>query len=200
MYMSETSQSRSSRQDWLNQGLEILSAEGDRGLTVEALGIRMARTKGSFYHHFSAREDYVVQLLEYWERTFTSRLIEDLEPLDDPRHRLRVLGARTADEVDLRLERSIRVWSDREPLVREVLERVDGERERYLREQFEAAIGDPSMAHLAARAHMALLVGTQMLYQNLSRDELRKLNTFVDHLGFVVGAGRVGHDTDKETP
>lgn len=199
MEMSEGTHKRTPLQDWLTQGLEILGAQGERALTVEALCVRMAKTKGSFYHHFSSRNDYVEKLLQHWERIYTDRLIEDLEPLTGPRQRLRVLSARTADEVDLSLERSIRIWADQEPLVRKVLERVDGERERYLREQFEAAIGDPAAARLAARAHMALLVGTQMLYQHLSRDELRQLNGFVDHLGFTARSGRVGRQHAEET-
>jgi AcrR family transcriptional regulator len=175
---------RSTRQDWLDEGLAVLRTEGDQGLTVEALCARMGRTKGSFYHHFAGRDDFVVRLLEHWEQTFTGRIIEELEPVRDPVERLRALGERTASEVDLRLERTIRVWSDREPAAAVVVERVDREREGYLCRQLEAAIGDPRRARLAARAHMALLVGTEMLYQDLSRAELRELNAFVDHLGF----------------
>ena len=198
-FMGEATQKRSRRQDWLAEGLAILGTDGEPGLTIEGLCGRMSKTKGAFYHHFSSRTDFVGQLLEHWEQVFTARLIEDLAPLDDPRQRLCVLGARTAEEVDLRLERNIRVWGEREPLVRDVLERVDRVREDYLRAQFEAALGDASTARLAARAHMALLVGTQMLYQHLSRDELRQLNGFVDHLGFPARSGRSGHSPTEES-
>lgn len=185
---SEQATSRRTRLDWLDAGLVLLREEGNQGLTVEAMCARMERTKGSFYHHFSSRDDFVVQLLEHWERTFTERIIkemEETEPVRGPVDRLRALGERVAREVDLRLERVIRVWGDREPAAREVLERVDRAREGYLRTQLEAAIGDPRKAWLAARAHMAVLVGTQMLYQDLSRSELLELSALVDHLGFA---------------
>jgi len=182
--MARRTAQRSSDQDWLLEGLDLLREEGDHALTVEALCTRMGKTKGSFYHHFSGRGDFVVRLLEFWERTFTDRLIEDLEPLGDPRKRLRALGERTVREVDLRLERAIRLWGDREATARAVLERVDGARENYLREQFTAATGEPHRSLLAARAHLALLVGTQMLYQDLSREDLRELNRFAERLGF----------------
>ena len=166
--------------------MQILGREGEQGLTVEALCQHMAKTKGSFYHHFSGRDDFVIQLLEHWERTFTQSFIDDLEAFSEPRERLRRLDERTTDEVDLALERTIRIWSDREPAAREVLERVDRSRERYLYEQFAAASGDPQTARLAARAHLALLVGTQMLYRDLPRHELRQLNAFVGPLGLTT--------------
>lgn len=144
----------------------------------------MGRTKGSFYHHFSDREDFVGRLLEHWERTFTLVIIDELAPVVGPVARLRALGERTSREVDLRLERTIRIWGDREPAARAVVERVDRARENYLEELFRSAFGDSRRARLAARAHMAVLVGTEMLYQDLSRAELRELNAFVETLGF----------------
>ena len=179
-----TKAQRSSQQDWLDVGVGLLRADGDQGLTVDALCTRMGRTKGSFYHHFADRDDFVARLLGHWERTFTLQIIADLEPVSDPLERLRVLGDRTAHEVDLRLERTIRIWSDHEPAARTVLDRVDQARERYLERLFSAAFGDSKRATLAARAHMAVLVGTQMLYQDLSREDLRALNNFTETMGF----------------
>lgn len=192
--------SRASRTDWLDEGLRLLGDEGDGALTIEVMCSRMAKTKGSFYHHFAGRSGFVVELLEHWERRFTRQVIEAVEPVESPVERLRALGERTSRDVDLRLERTIRVWADREPAAREVLARVDRAREDFLREQFEAATGDPRRARLAARAHMAILVGTEMLYQDLSRSELRELNAFVDHLGFVPRSEEPGPHNDKESP
>ncbi len=183
--MKAGTNTRSTRRDWLHEGLRILREEGDQGLTIEALCRRMKKTKGSFYHHFSGREGFVLGLLEHWEKTFTDRVIEDVEPLASPGKRLRALGQRVVQDVDLRLERTIRLWGEREPAAQAVLARVDLARENYLCQQFEALFGDPHRARLAARAHLALLVGTQMLYQDLDRDALAELNTFTERLGYL---------------
>ncbi len=183
--MMQSKNQKSNRQTWLMEGLVVLREEGERGLTIEAMCTRMAKTKGAFYHHFSGRDDFVVRLLEHWEQVYTERLIEDLASLDDPRDRLRGLAVRTIREVDLPLERTIRFWSDREPAARAVLERVDRVREGYLREQFGAATGDPARARAAARAHMALLVGAQVLFPDLDRDAFRELTAFIDYLGLA---------------
>lgn len=175
---------RSTREDWLELGFDILAGEGERSLTIDTLCRRMGRTKGSFYHHFADRHAYVVALMTHWESRYTLRVIDEMEPYEQAREKLVKLGEMTARDVDLRLERRIRVWADREPAVRDAVERVDRARERYLHEQFTAAFGDAHKARLAARCHMALLVGTQMLYQDLSREQLRELNDFAERLGF----------------
>ena len=176
--------SRSTRDDWLDLGFDILAGDGEQSLTIETLCTRMGRTKGSFYHHFRGRQAYVDALMAHWERRDTQRVIDEMAPYDDPREKLVRLGELTSRDVDLRLERRFRVWAEREPAVRAAVERVDQARERYLHEQFTAALGDERRGRLAARCHMALLVGTQMLYQDLSRDELKELNDFADRLGF----------------
>lgn len=190
------------RADWLQAGVDVLRAEGDRGLTVDALCARLGKTKGSFYHHFAGREGFVRALLEHWEDTFTLQIIDDLEPVTGPLRRLQALSERTARDVDLPLERAIRIWSDREPAAAEVLSRVDARREAFLLQLFEAAFDDRGTARFAARAHMAVLVGVEMLYQDLERDELQALSRFVDTLGFVPTAPNL-NDPDRpalETP
>jgi AcrR family transcriptional regulator len=187
--MTQPPASRSTSQDWLDEGLRILGQKGDRGLTIEALCSRLGKTKGAFYHHFGSREGFLKGLLEYWEETFTARVIQTVSPLESPGERLRALDALVVREVDLRLERTLRLWAEREPAARAVLERVDRAREGYLQEQLEAILEDPHRARLAARAHLALLVGTQMLYQDLSRTELAELHALAERLG-----------TSKETP
>jgi AcrR family transcriptional regulator len=183
--VNEPQDPRTTRQDWLKEGLRVLREAGDRGLTIEAMCTRMGKTKGSFYHHFGSRKDFVRRLLEHWEEAFTAGVIQAVEPLESPVERLRALEARVVRDVDLRLERTIRLWAEREPAARAVLERVDRAREEYLYEQFEAAFGDSKRARLAARAHLALLVGTQMLYQELSREELAELNALAERLGYL---------------
>ena len=191
---------RSTLEDWLEEGLAMLREHGDRGLTIDAMCRRMGRTKGSFYHHFSNRKDFVGKLLEYWERTFTRRVIRELEPLGNPRRRLRALAERTVRDVDSPLERTIRLWAERDPDAKAALSRVDRAREDFLHEQFEKALGDPRRGRVAARAHLALLVGTQMLYHDLTRHELAEVYGFLDRLGLEAETGRRPPPPAKETP
>src|SRR5687768_15747499 len=125
---------RVTREDWIEEGFRILSAEGDAALTVDALCQRLDRTKGSFYHHFEGREGYVEALLEEWERRSTDRLIASVRAEATVEERLRRLNHQASEEGNPGLERAIRAWTAREARARAVQDRVDGRRLQFMEE------------------------------------------------------------------
>lgn len=82
---------RLTREAWAAAGLRALSAEGVAAVAVEPLAAALGTTKGSFYWHFSDREELVRAALELWELEQTSAVIDGLGTVEDPRERLRVL-------------------------------------------------------------------------------------------------------------
>jgi len=80
-----------SREAWATAGLRALTAGGVAAVAVEPLASALGTTKGSFYWHFSDREELVRAALELWEHEQTTAVIDALAHLDDPRERLRVL-------------------------------------------------------------------------------------------------------------
>lgn len=84
-------QSAMTREDWLRLGLDALMENGPSALALEALAKRAGRTKGSFYHHFGGRRDFVLAMLALWREDSAETLAAlnaDLEAairkLDDP--------------------------------------------------------------------------------------------------------------------
>ena len=61
-------------QDWLVGALETLGREGVVGANVENVARSMGVTKGSFYHHFKNKEEFISRLLEYWETELTDKI------------------------------------------------------------------------------------------------------------------------------
>ncbi len=53
-------------EDWIKKGIELFSQGGIDALNVEKMANLLNCTKGSFYHHFKSREDYIDQILEYY--------------------------------------------------------------------------------------------------------------------------------------
>lgn len=51
------------RDDWIEAGLKTLDLEGYTAISGERLARRLNVTRGSFYHHFRSREDFMRALL-----------------------------------------------------------------------------------------------------------------------------------------
>ena len=70
---------RLNRDDWIHAAVDILQHEGPRGVAVQPLARRLKATKGSFYWHFSSRDDLLRAALERWEVVATDDVIASVE-------------------------------------------------------------------------------------------------------------------------
>ena len=73
---SPTRPPRRSREDWLEAALEVLSRRGGTRIRIRDLSAQLGVTTGSFYRHFTGRDDFVRSLVGYWQRRFTAEIIE----------------------------------------------------------------------------------------------------------------------------
>lgn len=112
------------RARWIAAGLRQLDDQGAQGISIERLARRLEVTRGSFYHHFANRAEFVRALLAEWENDYTLRVLSAVTDSHDPRERLGRYLEVTAHMSSER-EVAIRAWAKREPLVEEVVRRVD---------------------------------------------------------------------------
>ena len=125
-----------SREDWLEEGIKILSEFAQDKLRILYLCERLKVTRGSFYHHFKSIDDYISSLMKKWEEENTLELIRASDKGSDAVERMEILASRVGDSKQS-VEASIRSWSFYKPLVKEHLNRVDQQRLAYLRGIFK---------------------------------------------------------------
>jgi len=127
---------RLTRDDWVEAALTTLAEGGLGALVIEALATRLKATKGSFYWHFTDRDDLVGAALERWLRRATIEVIADLASIDEPSLRLRRLfDTAFADGLDGQVGAALLAVADH-PLVRPILERATQLRLRFLTDAF----------------------------------------------------------------
>ena len=153
---------RFSRQDWFALGTRLLANEGPGALSIERLTEASGRTRGSFYHHFEGREDFLGGLLDSWrERVIEQASVKFRESSDPEVWRALIRDA--PFDFDHAFERAVRRLAVAEPVVRERLARVDDERIAglaYLISQMRPEVADPqSMAFI----QYATVIGFQWL-------------------------------------
>jgi AcrR family transcriptional regulator len=86
------------RVDWARAALQALRDGGLAAIVVETLAERMHTTKGSFYWHFTDRDELIQAALEVWEQDMTDAVMARLEAVGPPLARLRELFGLVFDD------------------------------------------------------------------------------------------------------
>ncbi len=125
------------KEAWLSAAMEVLAREGQAKLRVDSLAGQLGVTKGSFYHHFKGRDDFVQSMLDYWSRTFTDNVIAAASAIEgSPEERLlnvmRMIEREGLDRYDI----AFRSWAAQDPSVAKGVRKVDLARYRFIRSLF----------------------------------------------------------------
>ena len=131
---------RWSREDWVELAVGRLKAGGAAALTVEALCVAAARSKGSFYHLVVTVEALVVELARRWRRTETDEIGALATSEADPRRGLRAL-ARRSERMDHSLEIGVRALAAERPDVAALVREADTAREAIIADLLARAYG-----------------------------------------------------------
>ncbi len=128
--------SRLQKLDWINAATQILKTEGVHKVKVEPLARILGVTRGSFYWHFTKRQDLLDAILANWHSSTTVDIIEKLQQGQmSAKGRLEQLLslAFSVRPDSLAVEHAIRAWSLSDSKVKAVVIQVDGQRIEYLK-------------------------------------------------------------------
>lgn len=172
------------RNDWIAAGFDALDGEGYAGMSAESLARRLNVTRGSFYHHFRNREDFVRTLLTAWESDYTARMLAyaaDGRSAGDTLARYLHIAAEKRPGREI----AIRAWALHDPLVAEFQQRVDATRLAFAVETSRRWARMPGEAEIVGQlAHLCLIGGQQA---GLRRDAER-FNGFMQRAFAAVGS------------
>jgi AcrR family transcriptional regulator len=182
-------------EDWSEAALAALERNGLAAVAVEPLAKSLGATKGSFYWHFTGRDDLIEAALELWERRDTDGVIAAVDRAAEGADRLRLLlrivlnavvETPGAGSIELALQPHAT-----HPLVAPVLARVTERRMSTLESMFaEHGLSRSQARDRALLAYAAYLGHAQLAHA--TPDRLPKgaaFTTYVDRIvDTLVGA------------
>ncbi len=121
----------------MRAAMEVLAREGQAKLRVDRIASDLGVTKGSFYHHFENREDFVASLLAYWSSAFTDWVIGEVKGIDGPASEqlLKLMHIIQREGLD-RYDSAFRSWAAQDPSVAKEVKKVDLVRYKFVRSLF----------------------------------------------------------------
>jgi AcrR family transcriptional regulator len=175
---------RLSAADWEQGALDLIAAQGVGAVAVEALARQLGVTKGSFYWHFPTREALLTSALESWENRDTENLIDQVEPIADPRERLRELFRRTGREAKSHVIYAALLRALDHPIVQPVMARVSRRRMEFLTHAYrQIGMTRGVAAHRARLAYAAYVGFLQLTLQlGMPRLEHDEMEAYVEHV------------------
>ena len=175
---------RLSAGDWEQAALDLIAAHGVGAVAVEALARQLGVTKGSFYWHFPTREALLKAALQRWERHDTDALLAEVDPIAEPRERLRELFRRTGREAKSHVIYSALLRALDQPIVQPVMERVSQQRMDFLTRAYRELGMDKRVAAQRARLAYAAYVGFLQLTLQLGVPRLdhAEFEDYVEHV------------------
>ena len=149
--MSATPPVRRTRDDWIDEGIEVLAEDGHRALGVSRLATRLGVTKGSFYWHFQNVAQFHDALLEHWHKQRIRVAIREAKTGTRPAVQLtEFLMEHNMPKYDI----AIREWGRTSAKAAQAVEHSEGFRKRRFAELLVAQGVDSDQA--AARAQLVI--------------------------------------------
>ena len=127
------------RFDWLLKALEIFVEEGIDAVRITRLAEELAVTRGSFYWHFSNRDDLIEALVDYWREKNTCALTNAFSAATSLSDGIFRFFETCLDPAvfDPRLDLAIREWARRSETIRAEMDSADTTRIQSITEFFE---------------------------------------------------------------
>ncbi|MES2402278.1 MAG: TetR/AcrR family transcriptional regulator [Pseudomonadota bacterium] len=175
--------------DWVRAGMKILAQSGVDMVLIPPLAKELGVTKGSFYWHFTSRDDLLMKLIDEWKQHATLRVIEIVERAGvSPQEKIRLIafiGTNSPiDEFGGAVELAVRNWARVNPNVRKVVAEVDRQRLNYLTKLYEE-IGSTVDAELLACMHYCFSAGLRLIFAYPEKQKLAMRQAALDQIFFA---------------
>jgi len=189
-YRMGVAEVRKSREDWIRAAVIALLAEGPDGVAVQPLARRLGATKGSFYWHFSSRDELLRAALQRWETVTTDDMIARIEAAGgSAEQKARNLLAQVTASNERHPGQLLLMASAVHPDVAAAVERVTSRRIGYVARLLrEAGLTPATARRRAVLAYAAYLGHAQLMLTTpgvLPRSD-RARRAYVDEIADVL--------------
>lgn len=171
-------------EDWIDAAKKALITGGIKSVSVNLIASKLGITRGSFYWHFSDRQELLDALVDDWLDTNNAALLEAIEKAGengDPTD-FDIVGNLWLEEkeFDPRYDSAMRDWARTDKKIDKVVRKTDSQRIDAFKKMFLSYGFREQEAWIRARILYYHQVGYYALNVRESTEERRKLFKLYD--------------------
>ena len=120
------------KQDWINLGYGLFSEQGVSGIIVEKMAKTLKVNKSSFYWHFKTKKDFIEQVIMFWIKNETERIINLTDSEKPGLQKFKTLIALIYKQ-DLFLDFTfyLKRYARNEKKIQSIIDKIDNQRIEY---------------------------------------------------------------------
>jgi len=153
------------RERWEQAALEALERGGLAAVAVEPLARALGVTKGSFYWHFTTRQDLIAATVARWERIHVDGPLTAVAAIEDPRERLLALLGKASAKPPSIFMRMLEA-APADATVHAAVQRAAEQRVAFMAKAF----GELGLSRARARRQAVLAYSSYVGRAHLARD------------------------------
>ncbi len=175
------------RADWVSAALAIMARDGIQAVAVEPLARELGVTKGSFYWHFTNRDELVDAALQDYEDRQSIAVVERFGAIPDPRARLRLMMFSAFEDEENGLLFAALASASEDPRVQPYLRRVTENRMAFGVASFKTLGLDDEEARRRALFTYSAYVGYFQLLRAMPQT-VRKVSDLSAYVRYLAEA------------
>jgi len=78
MVVVKKKKKKHTREQWIKKALDVIFGQDFGSIVIDNILASMGVTKGSFYWHFKDRNDFLKNLVTYWDESFTKNVMRHI--------------------------------------------------------------------------------------------------------------------------
>ena len=168
---AKTPKTNPKAEPWLQIGKERFALHGISGINVDEMSRTIGIAKTSFYYLFTNKEQFLIELFEYWEYKSTKKVTEITDLLTDPLAKLQALTKIFFDNIEndlflLQLFNYTQINAE----AHSVLNDINCNRKNYLTHLFRSLNYSEEEVEHKTRLYMTYYLGicTQIQFKSLT--------------------------------
>jgi AcrR family transcriptional regulator len=127
------------KEDWIRLGYQLFSEQGVTGIVVEKMAKKLKVNKSSFYWHFKTRKEFIDQLIIFWRKKETDRIIKLTNEQESGLQRLKTfISLIYKQDPYLDFVFYLKRYARKEKEIQAVIDNIDNQRIEYSNELLQA--------------------------------------------------------------